>query len=479
MAEKKQNIPSASITSSFQDENGNKISGASVAADSVIMKALGDMILKYGRKSEIGVRVAGIRDILDNQGYDNFMAYLQQDSKLARDIIEALNPTTENGTRKNPNGVSTYEDLLDKTKFTESVAFWRVENAGLIAKNEEYKKRIEEYQEKEQSYVANEQEKVAGTKNKANKKPSKLKKVFIALGIVLLAGSVTGNIIQGVQNTQLEDDNSSLKTELDEKEEQIKAAEEALMNILKYNYEEAEGKSLEELIGEVGNLVDSQREEVKNAYSHFVSLLSDLGLSMEDCLDENGNFSVAQLDENVGNIVVKAIDNMNELNRIDSKLNIIFENCDIQKTDENGNKVVDKNGKAVYYTSTKDFASLSDAIDAVSVYLAELEKENDGFNYAISSLQAEVDKLKKDLDEANKTVDELTKEVETLKDKIKNLEDDKTPSGDNTSDKDDNKDASPVTDDGKDENSQDGGSGTGGRNENGGQSNDQDSERDL
>lgn len=466
------------------DENGNPISPDEASHKTLLCAGLGQVIKQVGPNSELGKVYQELQKKIASQEYETFMSNLLKDPRAAEELVNMLNPVEKTtGKRLVPGSVETIEDLNDINKVAGCVAYLIQTVSGLKSD----KDRAEENIAKLNKTLENQGQQISELESNLNKKDgeyihvkkaSKIKNWFI-VGLAVLTLALTGHTVaSGIKNSSLESEKETLVQERNALQKQIDEAKDALMKLLDYNADQAKDKSINDLINDYSKMIEkNQSEEINKAYEHFVDLLSELGLKLEDCVDSDGNFSVENFDKNVQSIVKEAINNLEELRKIDDKINIILSNCDIQKIDEDNKPVFDKDGNPVYYKSTEDFESLADALDVINNHLASLEENSD---IEIKLLESQVEGLRQDLDKANENVESLTNEVDALKKQLEELQNKETPNGNESSDKDDSDpNISPVSGGDKDENGQEHGSGDNGRGNDSGNSEEDEYGRDL
>lgn len=240
-------------------------------------------------------------------------------------------------------------------------------------------------------------------------------------------------------------------------EEILRQIEDFKNNLRENGFEVEEGKTLTELLRQVYDKNASDlSNEVKNAYVGFATLLSDLGVSVEDVLDENGNLDVSGFNGKVAEVVALAKDNLEAVQNLETKFNAVFESLgrservgDFESLEEAFEEIKDSydeilnsvsgsfsdflgkafleakipNGTSFYAPS--DFASLEEAGDFLIEHYKQ--KETPETNVAeleakIAELESQISALKDEKAGLESQISNLETELETQKSKYAELE---------------------------------------------------------
>ena len=309
-------------------------------------------------------------------------------------------------------------------------------------------------------------------KNKASQAEHQITQIENNLGYVEGMTDANGNPISFEQYLEMK------KAEFQNLVNEVDGAKE-LLETLGYLDEQDQNQTLEELIQNMSDALNNQiQNERTEAYAHFVEVLSDLGLSLADIQDENGNISVEQFDQKTATIVQDALSNIEKLENIGNKLDEIFDHLKIEKSEI---QTFDAKEDAKDYVTKEDFATYEEAMDfvvqwfdakkeaddkiianAIDTAFAELnmnvrasdfENNEQAINYlriyakilradnsakadeidkkveeidklekTNAGLQSELDKTQEDLKTANAEKDRLQKELDELKNGLENTD---------------------------------------------------------
>lgn len=239
--------------------------------------------------------------------------------------------------------------------------------------------------------------------------------------------------------------------------EMLKQIEDFKKSLRDNGFDVEDGKTLTELLQQVYDKNASDiSDEVKKAYVGFANLLSDLGVSVEDVLDENGDLDVSGFNDEVASVVKLAKDNLETLENLETQFDAVFESLGLEKKvkdfdsiedafdeiidsydeivdsiDDSLSDYLDKafleakipNGTSYYAPS--DFATLEEAGNFLIDYCKnnkELKEKVSEYESQISTLTAEKANLQSQISSLETKVAELERQKSALESEKNNLE---------------------------------------------------------
>lgn len=250
----------------------------------------------------------------------------------------------------------------------------------------------------------------------------------------------------------------------------LKEIEEFKQALKEKGFEVEEGKSLVDLLNDVYAKNDKEvSDAVKDAHVQFANLLSELGVSVSDILDENGNLDKTKFDAKVSEVVEMAVKNIETVQNLETKFNAVLsafgsgkEVSDFDSiedafeaiTDGYENKISEveqrieeylkkafldaKIAKGDTYYAPSDFSSYEDATDFLLDYyetreeeledrIEELEQEagsNKDLKTELENCKSELESVKAQNQEYAETIEKLNQDKEELEDQVEELEQD-------------------------------------------------------
>ncbi len=283
----------------------------------------------------------------------------------------------------------------------------------------------------------------------------------------------TDNISKFAEKLGYEKDNESMSSFIErimntQASDLLREIEDFKQNLKENGFEVEEGKTLVDLLNDVYEKNDKDvSDAVKNAHLQFAGLLSELGVSVSDVLDENGNLDKTKFDAKVSGVVEMAVNNIETIQNLETKFNAVLSALGNDKevsdfdsiedafdaiTDGYENKIAEvdqkiedylkkafldakiKNGETYYAPS--DFSSYEEATDFLFDYhesredaledrIETLEKEvesNKNLKTELENCKSELATVRAQNQEYYNTIEKLTQEKSDLEDQVDELE---------------------------------------------------------